>query len=76
MDAGDIVRHVHGSDAYLVAVNYGRDVIAGRTVLLSHHREWILVSKAERPGANSTARNVEMAEAERRQRDLISKGPR
>ena len=43
---GDVVRHVHGANGYLVTANYGGRITAVRTIDISNAQEWVLAVKA------------------------------
>lgn len=44
LQPGDVVRHVLGSDAYVVTANYGSRVTAVRTVDMTNPAEWLIIS--------------------------------
>ncbi len=43
---GDIVRHVSGSNSYIVDVHYGTRVTAVRTLDMTNPSEWIKINKS------------------------------
>ena len=43
LKVGDIIRHVGGSEAYVVTAHYGARVTAVRTVDVTNPNEWVLV---------------------------------
>lgn len=60
LNVGDMVRHVHGGDVYVVNCNYFSHVLATHTQHISNPREWVLVSPHNR---RSTDQQPEMRRA-------------
>jgi hypothetical protein len=48
LQPGNIIRHVHGSEAYIVQINYGDHAIAVRVVTVSNPREWLVIEPEAR----------------------------
>ncbi len=65
LDRGDIVRHVSGSESYLIDANLGSAAIASRIIVMRNPEEWELIFKANyHIGGN-------MTEVERIQKQVL-----